>query len=176
MKQQTIICIVGDSGSGKTFASRVLEKRFGIPAIVSYTTRPIREDETDGIEHWFVNRRDVPSHGIMMAYTKFGGYEYWTTISQFEAHLVCTYVIDEVGLRELVSKVDTGLFRLFTVKIKRMDKRGIDKQRIERDKERMEITDRYFDAVIDNDGTLMDFEYKINKLAEKILLWQQIAQ
>ncbi len=35
-----IIAIVGASGSGKTHLSKFLQKEFGIPAIISTTTRP----------------------------------------------------------------------------------------------------------------------------------------
>ena len=38
-----IIAIVGASGSGKTHLSKFLQKEFGIPAIISTTTRPRRE-------------------------------------------------------------------------------------------------------------------------------------
>lgn len=170
MTKTLIVCIVGESGSGKTYASQYLQKRFGLHAIVSYTTRPIREEETDGVEHFFVNKEQVPSKDRMMAYTEFGGYQYWTEKEQFFDSLTCSYVIDEKGLQELRQIVPPQLFHIMSVKIKRTNKAGISAERIARDKEREEIADKLFDAVVDNDGTLVDFEYKLGILYEKI--WQ----
>ncbi len=52
-----IFCIMGKSSSGKdTIYKRLLEeKNLGLRRIVPYTTRPIREDETDGVEYHFVD-------------------------------------------------------------------------------------------------------------------------
>lgn len=52
-----IFYIMGKSSSGKdTIYKRILEKnRYQLKRIVMYTTRPIREGETDGIEYIFVN-------------------------------------------------------------------------------------------------------------------------
>ena len=102
-----IICIVGASGSGKTTASLMLQKQFGWEAIVSYTTRPMREGETNGVDHWFVTPDQKPREGEMCAYTKFGDYEYWTTWNQFQSLFPCVYVIDEKGLINLQSKEES---------------------------------------------------------------------
>ena len=45
MNKTNVIAIVGDSGSGKTYASMYLQMKFKWKAIVSYTTRPMREEE-----------------------------------------------------------------------------------------------------------------------------------
>ncbi|MBA4688673.1 MAG: guanylate kinase [Candidatus Galacturonibacter soehngenii] len=52
-----IFYIMGKSSSGKdTIYKRILEKnRYQLKRIVMYTTRPIREGETNGIEYIFVN-------------------------------------------------------------------------------------------------------------------------
>jgi Guanylate kinase len=47
-----IICISGESGSGKTTIAELLEKR-GYNYIESYTTRPMRFQDEEG--HIFVN-------------------------------------------------------------------------------------------------------------------------
>ena len=51
-----IFCLMGKSSSGKdTIYKRLLEeKSLTLNRIVPYTTRPIREDETDGVEYHFV--------------------------------------------------------------------------------------------------------------------------
>lgn len=52
-----IYCLIGKSGSGKDTTFNSLMKR-RIPAlepVVTYTTRPIRTGETDGVEYHFVD-------------------------------------------------------------------------------------------------------------------------
>ena len=42
-----VIAIVGPSGSGKTTMANIMAEN-GIPTIVSFTTRPMRDGETNG--------------------------------------------------------------------------------------------------------------------------------
>ncbi|MCM1193371.1 MAG: guanylate kinase [Butyrivibrio sp.] len=55
-----IICLMGKSSTGKdTIYKRLLEDReLGLKKIVPYTTRPIRDGETDGVEYFFKNEED----------------------------------------------------------------------------------------------------------------------
>ena len=50
-----MIILVGESGSGKTTAEKELENK-GFKRIVSYTTRPMREGEVDGVHYHFVTK------------------------------------------------------------------------------------------------------------------------
>lgn len=47
--------IIGASGTGKTSLTRELVKSFNYKEIVSYTTRPKRESETDDVDYHFVS-------------------------------------------------------------------------------------------------------------------------
>lgn len=167
---KTIIAIVGESGSGKTFASQYLQEKFGWDAIVSYTTRPMRKGEVNGRDHWFVKPSQIPPKSKMCAYTQFGGYEYWTEWNQFQTLFNCVYVIDEKGLINLMAKEQTPIsFHLVTIKIKRFDKKEIDKARQERDKERVSLADDFYDYVIDNNGTLEAFRTTLYLTAQCII-------
>lgn len=55
-----IYCIMGKSSSGKdTIYKKLLEdKEINLKQIVSYTTRPIREGEVDGVEYNFCTREE----------------------------------------------------------------------------------------------------------------------
>lgn len=104
MKKPIIIALVGASGSGKTTLSLYLQDKLAIPAVCSYTTRPMRPGEVNGREHWFVTEAEyerMAATESLLAYTKFGGYHYWTLESQVAKNLITTYVIDEKGLIEL---------------------------------------------------------------------------
>ena len=50
-----IICLLGKSGSGKSTVEAGLEK-LGYHRIISYTTRPIRGNEQNGINYYYVDK------------------------------------------------------------------------------------------------------------------------
>lgn len=163
MSKTNVIAIVGDSGSGKTYASMYLQMKFKWKAIVSYTTRPMREGEIQGREHWFVQPSSVPPKDKMCAYTKFGGYEYWTEWSQFTENPYCIYVIDEKGLIDLMSKEQSPIsFHLITIKIKRPNKTGIEAERIARDNERINLADDFYDYIINNDSSIEAYHAQLD--------------
>ncbi|MBQ4279221.1 MAG: hypothetical protein IJC16_04645, partial [Rikenellaceae bacterium] len=96
-----IIAIVGASGSGKTTLSKYLQRKYGIPAIVSTTTRPRRADEVEGEDYFFVRSTRGIGRETMLTYTRFGKHEYFSLKSQLPASGYCTYVVDENGIRAL---------------------------------------------------------------------------
>lgn len=55
--KENIIVILGKSSAGKDTLLEILSKKYEFNPIVSHTTRPIRENETNGIDYFFVSRR-----------------------------------------------------------------------------------------------------------------------
>lgn len=47
--------ILGKSGSGKTEAVKILTEELRYEKIITYTTRPIREGEIDGVDYHFIS-------------------------------------------------------------------------------------------------------------------------
>ena len=86
-----LITITGPSGAGKDTVARMLSEMGGYQVLCSYTTRPKREGEIDGVEHYFVEKCNVP-RDKMLAYTRYGGYEYWVPIDQVKNQAI--YVQD----------------------------------------------------------------------------------
>jgi guanylate kinase len=153
-----LITITGPSGAGKDTVARMLSDLGGYKVICSYTTRPKREGEIDGVEHHFVEKCDVP-HENMLAYTQYGGYEYWTTVEQVGDNAI--YVIDEDGLKSLCEKFpDIELFKIcVSAKERTRLRRGVTPERMARDKRRKRLPLSFYDAVIfnnDSPGDLRD--------------------
>jgi guanylate kinase len=165
-----ILAIVGPSGAGKTFASEFLKNEKGIPVIVSFTTRPMRDGETHGVEHFFVDEEDMPSRSQMLAYTKFGGRHYWTEMNQVSKSGKCLYVIDEKGLIGLIEKY-SDTYEIVPILIKRdLEQllKSVSLERVKRDKSRLTIEDGFYDHIIENDGTVEEFKEKLLLMAKNI--------
>ena len=106
----------------------------------------------------------------MCAYTKFGGYEYWTEWNQFLTLFPSVYVIDEKGLVDLQSKESTPFpFSLVTIKIKRDNLKDIDDKRKARDNDRINIPDELYDYVINNKGSIENLRATLYLTAQCII-------
>lgn len=170
--QPTIICIVGPSGSDKTTLARFMEKAMNIPMLVSYTTRPKRDNEVDGIDHRFVTEDEMLSKDEMLAYTNFGGYHYWMPLSALQDVNICTYVIDEKGMLMLQNRYSDD-FIIIGVLIKRDKQHLIQKvgeERVKRDLDRITIPEEKYSMVIENNGRIEDF------LAESFKIFNEIFE
>lgn len=142
-----IIAIIGASGSGKTSLS-LQAQAVGIPSIVSYTTRPMREGEHDGIDHHFITdevAEQMLTDHRELAKTIYGGHLYFALFIQLHNLPICTYVIDEIGLRNMkdninelgklgISKDDQ--YKIYPLIIERPDTTGIAADRTARDTDR----------------------------------------
>ena len=133
-----LITITGPSGAGKDTVARMLSEMGDYKVLCSYTTRPKREGEIDGVEHHFVEQCNVP-RDKMVAYTQYGGYEYWVTIDQITNKSI--YVIDEDGLKYMCKRFpDIELFKMCVSAIESTRlSRGVSQDRIDRDKRRKTI-------------------------------------
>ncbi len=81
MKGKTgkLVVISAPSGTGKTtVVKRLLEKIPNVVASVSFTTRPMRENENDGVDYFFVDKREfltmVDNNEFIEHATVFGNY------------------------------------------------------------------------------------------------------
>lgn len=162
-----LITITGSSGAGKDTVARLLASMTCFDVICSYTTRPMREGENDGREHHFVKSCNT-SKQEMLAYTQYGGYEYWTEKSQLHGESI--YVIDEKGLVKLCEDFPgITLVNIYVAASSRtLEERGISRERQERDRGRYHLDINDYDFVIPNNGTIQDLQDFVSLVAEKI--------
>lgn len=96
-----VYAIAGKTASGKDTVAKYLHDEYHLPFLVSYTTRPKREYETDGVEHFFVTedkaKEITQNYTECLAITKINGYSYFTLPSQamWEDYI---YIIDPNGI------------------------------------------------------------------------------
>ena len=158
-----LITITGPSGAGKDTVARMLSEMSGYKVLCSYTTRPKREGEIDGVEHYFVDKCNIP-YDKMLPYTQYGGYEYWVTIDQITNKSI--YVIDEDGLKYMCKRFpDIELFKI-CVSARESTRlyRWVSQERIDRDKQRKLLPLAFYDAVIFNNGTLSELRDEVQRV------------
>lgn len=123
----TLYLLCGKSASGKSTITNILEKKYGLKQVRSYTTRKPRYDGEDG--HVFVNTNAFEKLGKLAAYTFYNGNHYGVTYDQVEQCDV--YVIDPAGVEVLLKNFnDMRPIRIIyfdaavSVRINRMVERG----------------------------------------------------
>lgn len=81
----SIILFVGPSGSGKTTLSKICEE-FGIPELVSTTTREKRNGEMDGVNYHFISESDFDVRNFVET-SSYAGNMYGITKEELETKL-----------------------------------------------------------------------------------------
>ena len=156
MKDKTgkLIVISAPSGTGKTtVVKRLLEKIPNIIASVSFTTRPMRENEREGIDYFFVDKRKfetmVGDNQFIEHATVFGNY-YGTQKESLSSNLKkgknVILEIDWQGARQVKEKMPSCIMIFLIppsreVLLSRLKKRGTDSEG--------EIESRFNQAVSD---------------------------
>ena len=158
-----LITITGLSGAGKDTVARIMSEMTDWPIICSYTTRPMREGEQEGREHHFVKEFNVDPDEVL-AYTQYGGYEYWATVDQVKD--IAIYIVDEVGLIDMKDRHPEIQIYSFYIKSSTVTRlaRGVKLSRILRDVERLNaVMGIKFDRRIFNNGGMSkeDLRYKV---------------
>ena len=150
---QKLIAIVGQARAGKDTVANILSIALNIPLLCSFTTRPMRDGEVNGREHFFVKECKT-SKEDMLAYTEYGGYEYWTELSQIKDTAI--YVIDEKGIMDICERFpDIELVNIYVAaKPETLKARGIAPERMKRDEYRVTMDINSFDYVITNNSSL----------------------
>lgn len=158
-----VILIVGKTCSGKDTVARYIEKHYGFNRIITYTTRPMRPDDVQGVSHHFVSKEEMSAYNKadIFSPTKIDGYSYFMLRDQFtNGDSVC--IVDPKGVRDFM-KLGVEHHVVYVdcpenMILERADARGTDcrvvSSRLDSERER-------FDSYRDS----MDYTYKINNIS-----------
>ncbi len=95
------IILVGRAASGKDYIRKKFEAR-GFRYAVSYTTRPPREGEIDGVDYLFISQAEAQAmikNDEFYEYVEFNGWIYGTSRDQFDEDHV--FIMTPTGLAHL---------------------------------------------------------------------------
>lgn len=99
-----LIVFIGPSGSGKTTLQQMLKAE----KIITWTSRPKREDEVDGREYHFTSEEQIMrmhEEGKLLEYTRYNGNTYATSLDcvqqLIEKNGLASIVLDANGVKAL---------------------------------------------------------------------------
>lgn len=99
-----IVVIVGESGCGKSsLANRFIELNPSFSKVVTYTTRPMREGEVDGVDYHFVSQEEydkLRSEGFFLESAQYREWWYGTPKGIFDDYNK-TVILTPSGARNL---------------------------------------------------------------------------
>lgn len=172
-----MIILVGESASGKSTIEKILADKFGYKKTISYTTRPPREGEVNGVDYHFITEDeyiDKFNSGYFVETGAYNGWFYGTTKEQYYENTVC--VLTPHGLRQIKKNFGEDAIKSFYIKVPRRDRlikileRGddIDEaiRRNQSDVGQYDGIEDEVDFVIKNDGYLLSPSYLTRQIVK----------
>ena len=163
-----IIVLVGKTASGKTTVANELCKNHGYKRIITYTTRPMRENEVQDVDYHFISDEQfnrMVENNEFTEYKRYntahGVWSYGSVITSEQELSDDCYVIilTPQGLRDLSKKMSRYIaFYLnvsFESQLERLKKRADEEQQIIK---RLENDDKDFENVLD----IVDYNFYTN--------------
>lgn len=171
--------LLGKTLSGKTTISNILEKDHGIRRVVSFTTRPKRENEIDGVDYHFYE--DIQVYSLIAGnnalalrsyqpHHSFGPYPWYYGINKKDIDLSTDVLIitDFEGLKQIEEEfgkdkvVSHYLDITYKEQIKRLETRG--KELTEEQYRRIESDDKDFNGTKE----YVDYVHAVSKQPKTI--------
>lgn len=185
MANKRILCIVGKTSSGKDTIANYITRNWGIPQVCSYTTRPMRDYEIDGVQHKFVSKevmKNILDTEDVIAYTinDKTGIEYCATLSCL-ADDITIYIINPDGVAYLkehfpeIELISLYVFLPNDLIIKRGKDRGdnldILTKRLESETEEFDkfFVDKCYDYCIDSSYSKDHMIEQVNKVISNLI-------
>lgn len=109
-----LICILGLSACGKDYVTKIISHKYKLNKIVQFTTRPMRTNEINGIDYYFIDEesfKELINEDAFISYRVFpsslGKWHYGIkkdSLSILKNNIIC---IDIEGLDELLRKLNS---------------------------------------------------------------------
>jgi guanylate kinase len=154
-----LIVILGGSASGKTITAKELMKLYGLKKIITYTSRPPRDGEIDGVDYHFVSIdkfKELKKQNFFAETGCYRGWYYGTPAKECTDDKIL--VVTPHGLRQLKSKKDLNITS-FYIDVSRKDRLI---KLLERDVDIDESCRRSLSDVGQFDGIEDEVDYVIN--------------
>lgn len=174
-----MIILCGKTASGKDTIQKELLKR-GMTSVVSYTTRPMREGEIDGVNYHYISKEDFlekEESGFFAETTSYNvaSGETWYYGSSVEDLTDSKVVImNPDGLKKILKNEDLNPVVFYIMADNetiwnRLRQRGDNseeaRRRLNADDEDFKDIDKYIDFAIKNDGS------ESPKLISRMVIW-----
>lgn len=179
-----ILAIIGEAGSGKdTLMQEVLKVNHNLHEIVSFTTRPPREGEKDGINYHFVSGEEFAEKllaGEMLEAACFNDWFYGTGFDSLRSDCVNIGVFNPEGIDSLMAHKNIELVVYYVIakdktrllrQLNREENPNVDEiiRRYKTDKEDFCDLDFHYNELVNEDRKDMDFNVKVVSAAARRL-------
>ena len=182
MNKYKIIALIGEAGSGKDFllrCSRIQYPQYN--EIISFTTRPMREGEREGVNYHFIDTQtfnEMVNEGKMFESASFNGWLYGTAEDSLSIDQINIGVFNPTGIRNLLAHKDKVDVKVFYVRapahtrlirqLQRENNPNVDEiiRRYGTDKEDFRLLD--FEHFIVNNETKQDIDEAL-----KLMIWSE---
>jgi guanylate kinase len=169
-----VFIVSAPAGTGKTTLVNMLTEEFScVVAGISFTTRPPRQGEVNGVHYYFISEEEFAqkiSKGEFLEYVRLYGYYYGSSRVWLEAqrsqgkHVVL--VIDTQGTMQLKGQIDATTIFIRPPSLKELEKRlllrksepqDVIDQRVQWAHEEMKVQEHYDYCIINDD---LDIAYQ----------------
>ena len=100
-----MLVIIGPSASGKTQIVNKLIENYNMKKMVTYTTRPMRQHEVDGLDYHFISVDDFQKkikEGFFLEYVNYNNNYYGTSKNSLSSDKVV--ILESEGLKKYINE------------------------------------------------------------------------
>ncbi len=112
-----MLALIGESASGKSTIQNILCDNYGFKKIITYTTRPKREGEYDGVDYYFITQEDYEEklkNNFFFENATYNGWNYGTARKDVEGNTDNkVIVLTPSGLRKFKSNRKIDIFSVY---------------------------------------------------------------